>query len=37
MKNEQELTKTIQMLDSGTIEDVIQNIKASNKITIFAL
>ena len=36
MKNEQELTKTIQMLDSGTIEDAIQNIKASNKITIFA-
>lgn len=36
MKNEQEVTRTIQMLDSGTIEDAIQNIKASDKITIFA-
>lgn len=36
MKNEQEVTRTIQMLDSGTIEDAIQNIKASKKITIFA-
>lgn len=36
MKNEHEVTRTIQMLDSGTIEDAIQNIKASDKITIFA-
>ncbi|NCC82081.1 MAG: MurR/RpiR family transcriptional regulator [Clostridia bacterium] len=36
MKNEQEVTRTIQMLDSGTIEDAIQNIKASDKIIIFA-
>ncbi|WP_192987363.1 MurR/RpiR family transcriptional regulator [Carnobacterium mobile] len=36
IKNEQEVNRTIQMLDSGTIEDAIQSIKASNKITIFA-
>lgn len=36
IKNEQEVTRTIQMLDSGTIEDAIQNIRAANKITIFA-
>ncbi|MGX7419370.1 MurR/RpiR family transcriptional regulator [Carnobacterium gallinarum] len=36
IKNEQEVTRTIQMLDSGTIEDAIQKIKASKKIIIFA-
>lgn len=36
IKNEQEVNRTIQMLDSGTIEDAIQSIKAANKITIFA-
>lgn len=36
IKNEQEVNRTIQMLDSGTIEDAIQSIKATNKITIFA-
>lgn len=35
-KNEQEVNRTIQMLDNGTIEDAIQSIKAANKITIFA-
>lgn len=36
LKNEQEVNRTIQMLDSGTIEDAIQSIKAANKVTIFA-
>lgn len=36
LKNEQEVTRTIQMLDSGTIEDAIQTIEASKKIMIFA-
>lgn len=36
IKNEQEVNRTIQMLDSSTIEDAIQSIKAANKITIFA-
>jgi DNA-binding MurR/RpiR family transcriptional regulator len=36
LKNEQEVTKTIQLLDSGTIEDALQKIIHSRKITIFA-
>ncbi|MET1249931.1 MurR/RpiR family transcriptional regulator [Sporolactobacillus sp. STCC-11] len=36
LKNEQEVTKTIQMLDSGTIEDVLQKIIYSRKIVLFA-
>lgn len=36
LKNEQEVMNTIKMLNSGTIEDAIQKIKASNKIVIFA-
>lgn len=36
LKNEQEVTRTIQMLDSGTIEDAIQTIKASRKVILFA-
>ncbi|WP_157454828.1 MurR/RpiR family transcriptional regulator [Carnobacterium maltaromaticum] len=36
IKNEQEVTRTIQLLDSGTIEDALQKIKAASKISIFA-
>ncbi|MBP1042217.1 MurR/RpiR family transcriptional regulator [Vagococcus sp. BWB3-3] len=36
LKNEQEVTRTIQMLNSGTIEDAIQKIKSANRIYIFA-
>lgn len=36
LKNEQEVVRTIQMLDSGTIEDAIQSIKSSNRVMIFA-
>ncbi|WP_269411947.1 MurR/RpiR family transcriptional regulator [Lentibacillus daqui] len=36
LKNEQEVIKTIELLDSGTIEDALQKIIHSNKITIFA-
>ncbi|MFC4618668.1 MurR/RpiR family transcriptional regulator [Camelliibacillus cellulosilyticus] len=36
LKNEQEVTKTIGLLDSGTIEDAVQTIIHSNKIVIFA-
>ncbi|TCP21511.1 RpiR family transcriptional regulator [Scopulibacillus darangshiensis] len=36
LKNEQEVIKTIQLLDSGTIEDALQKIIHSRKITIFA-
>lgn len=36
LKNEQEVQKTIQMLDSGTIEDAIQKIRSAQKVTIFA-
>lgn len=36
LKNEQEVTKTIQMLDRGTIEDVLQKIIYSRKIVLFA-
>lgn len=36
IKNEREVIKTIQMLDSRTIEDAVQNIKASKKIMLFA-
>lgn len=36
LKNEQEVVKTIQLLDSGTIEDALQKIIHSRKITLFA-
>ncbi|MBO0441556.1 MurR/RpiR family transcriptional regulator [Candidatus Enterococcus ikei] len=36
LKNEQEMIRTINMLDSGSIEDAIQKIKAAQKIVIFA-
>ncbi|MFC7395007.1 MurR/RpiR family transcriptional regulator [Scopulibacillus cellulosilyticus] len=36
LKNEQEVTKTIELLDSGTIEDALQKIIHSRKIVIFA-
>lgn len=36
LKNEQEVTRTIQMLNSGTIEDAIQKIKSADRIYIFA-
>lgn len=36
LKNEQEVIRTIQMLDSGTIEDAIQSIRASKRVMIFA-
>ncbi|MDR0921911.1 MAG: MurR/RpiR family transcriptional regulator [Lactobacillales bacterium] len=36
LKNEQEVVRTINRLDSGTIEDAIQKIKASSRIFIFA-
>lgn len=36
IKNEQEVNRTIQMLNSSTIEDAIQTMNASNKIIIFA-
>ncbi|WP_139691977.1 MurR/RpiR family transcriptional regulator [Sporolactobacillus terrae] len=36
MKNELEVTKTIQMLDRGTIEDVLQKIIYARKIVLFA-
>lgn len=36
LKNEQEVIKTIELLDSGTIEDALQKIIHSNKIIIFA-
>lgn len=36
LKNEQEVTRTIQMLNSGTIEDTIQKIKSADRIYIFA-
>src|SRR5699024_10172031 len=35
LKNEQEVIKTIELLDSGTIEDALQKIIHSNKIIIF--
>ncbi|MCO7174989.1 MurR/RpiR family transcriptional regulator [Sporolactobacillus kofuensis] len=36
LKNEQEVSKTIQMLDRGTIEDVLQKIIYARKIVLFA-
>lgn len=36
LKNEHEVSKTIQMLDRGTIEDVLQKIIYSRKIVLFA-
>lgn len=36
LKNEQEVIRTINMLDSGIIEDAIQKIQASQRIVIFA-
>lgn len=36
LKNEQEVIRTINKLDSGNIEDAIQKIKAAKKIVIFA-
>lgn len=36
LKNEQEVIRTIQMLDSGTIEDAIQSIKSAKRVMIFA-
>ncbi|MDV2687130.1 MurR/RpiR family transcriptional regulator, partial [Alkalihalophilus lindianensis] len=36
LKNKQEVIKTIQLLDSGTIEDALQKIIHSKKIIIFA-
>ncbi|MCL1631472.1 MurR/RpiR family transcriptional regulator [Sporolactobacillus sp. CPB3-1] len=36
LKNEREVTKTIQMLDRGTIEDVLQKIIYARKIFLFA-
>ncbi|MDY0394583.1 MurR/RpiR family transcriptional regulator [Virgibacillus halophilus] len=36
LKNEQEVVKTIELLESGTIEDALQKIIHSSKITIFA-
>lgn len=36
LKNEQEVIRTIQMIDSGTIEDAIQSIRASKRVMIFA-
>jgi len=36
LKNEQEVVKTIQLLDSGTIEDALQKIIHSRKIILFA-
>lgn len=36
LKDAEEVTRTIQLLDSGTIEDALQKIKAASKISIFA-
>lgn len=36
MKNEREVTQTIQMLDSGTIEDTLQKMYYADKILLFA-
>lgn len=36
LKNEQEVVRTIQMLDSGTIEDAIQSIHSAKRVMIFA-
>lgn len=36
IKNEQEVNRTIQLLERGTIEDTIQKIKAAKKVYIFA-
>ncbi len=36
IKNEQEVTRTIQLLDSGTIEDTVQKLKYAKKVFIFA-
>lgn len=36
LKNEQEVIRTIQMIDSGTIEDAIQSIHAAERVMLFA-
>ena len=36
LKNEEEVTRTINMIEIGNIEDAIQKIKASRRIIIFA-
>ena len=36
LKNEQEVIRTINMVESGNIEDAIQRIKAARRIMIFA-
>lgn len=36
LKNEQEVSRTIDMLNSGNIEDAIQKIKAADRVLIFA-